>query len=71
MDLSLITFALGVILSWILYNSLTKNFEIFIERGVAFEKPVLLFGNVYRTVRGIEGLPGLASRLCRKYYNEK
>lgn len=63
--------SIGILLLWLLYKKLTEKFKIFEERGLKFEKPVVLVGNVLTVVKGKEDFFTVLQNLYNKFYSEK
>jgi hypothetical protein len=60
-----------VVLLWALLRFLKKDFDIFEKRGVKFEQPVIIFGNMFKAAMGKESFANLFQRLYDKFYSEK
>lgn len=71
MDLTIVLTALAAFLIWMLHKKLTKNDQFFVERGIPFEKPKLVLGNLFNTIIGREGLYEVINRLCNKFHDHK
>jgi hypothetical protein len=62
---------IGIVLAWAIYKKLTANFGVFAERGVKFENPVIILGNLSRAAFGKESFVDAFQRFYDKFYNEK
>jgi tetraacyldisaccharide-1-P 4'-kinase len=60
-----------IVLFWALLKWLKSNFKTFDERGVKFEKPVIIFGNMFKAAMGKESVLCTIQNLYDKFYNEK
>jgi tetraacyldisaccharide-1-P 4'-kinase len=63
--------SIAVLLLWLLYKKLTEKFKHFEDRGVKFEEPVIVFGNVLNVIRGKQDLFSIIQTLYDKFHNEK
>jgi uncharacterized membrane protein (DUF441 family) len=54
---------IAVALLWALLKYLKKDFDIFEKRGVKFEQPVIIFGNMMSAAMGKVNLVDLIQRL--------
>lgn len=71
MSLTLTLIALVFFLLWFAYKKLTAKFGIFEERGVGFNKPVPLFGNMFSAVMGRRSMFEIFEEQYQKFYNDK
>jgi dolichol kinase len=60
-----------IVMLWLLVKWLKKDFNIFNERNVKFEKPVILFGNLFNAAMSRESIIDSIERLYTKFYDEK
>lgn len=60
-----------IVLLWALFKYLKGNLKIFEERGVKYEEPVIIFGNVFKAFIMKESIIDVIDRLCNKFHNEK
>jgi tetraacyldisaccharide-1-P 4'-kinase len=62
---------IAIVILWAIQKKLKENFKTFSERGVKFEEPVIVFGNMFSGFRGKENILDIIQRLYDKFYNEK
>lgn len=67
--LALLTIA--VLILWLLYKKLTGKFKLFEDRGVKFEEPVIIFGNILDVIRGKRDIFSVVQTLYEKFHSEK
>lgn len=63
--------SIAILLFWLLYKKLTGKFKIFEERGLKFEEPVVVFGNVLSIIRKKEDILTVLNRLYERFNHEK
>ena len=61
----------AVFFSVIIYKFLTRNFNIFEQRGVKFETPKIIFGNLWKVCLGKETAVNAFQYFYDKFENEK
>lgn len=71
MDLAIIELALFLLVLLVIYKFLTRNDDFFKKRGVKFEKPSLLFGNLLPMFTGRETGMSLFENIYKKFDDEK
>ena len=56
---------------YLFYKWVTKNYEFFKERGIAFQKPVFLFGTNMNMLINKKSLPEIIALRYNAFYEEK
>ena len=71
MDYYLIAIWIAIFVGWFIYKKLTKNFDFFDKRGIRYEKPVIIFGNMFKLLMQKENFIDLLDRMYSKFKNDQ
>lgn len=64
-------FLLLIFILSLFYYKATKNFNIFAERGIINEKPMVIFGNIFKAAIDRENIFIKIHELYEKFKDEK
>lgn len=71
MDSKFLIFVLTILIAFLIYKKIFKNFDFFEKRGISFEKPAPIFGNLLPILKKRENFAQAVERLYEKFKNEK
>lgn len=71
MDLYSIVIWITVFLGWLIYKKITKNVHHFEKQGIVYEKPLPIFGNMWKLMLQKESFIDFIHRYYTKFKHEQ